>query len=394
MQRSSIDTISSSGSDVSEGLEGNGAHEELPLLKRNVQDISLEEPLRRLWLGRRTLLRTIAIFMAGAVIFLMGSRSEYTARTAMMPEKQSDATPSIAGLDILQQFGGLAGISADGFLRQPQSLPVQIYPDILHSTPVLLHLIEQPIRRDGEIAPLERHLTDLEPFALWDWTGDQLSAMIASIRNVGAPDRAAGTQLDSTVLYVSASRIRVADELKDRLHADIDKKSGVLQVSATMPEPEVAAQVARYAVQELTAYITRYRIQKLEEDLKFIQTRHDESKGRADAAMDALASFRDKNQNLARALARTEEQRLQAQYDLSFNVYSILATKLEEAKLKVQEETPVFQVLEPVTVPIKKSHPKTVLILFLALLLGTVFGSTVVLSRFNVDRIRRTFSTA
>ena len=56
---------------------------------------------------------------------------------------------------------------------------------------------------------------------------------------------------------------------------------------------------------------------------------------------------------------------------LAFNVYNTLAQKLEQDKLRVQEQTPVFTIIEPASVPLKASSPKKMLILvafvFLAL---------------------------
>ena len=59
---------------------------------------------------------------------------------------------------------------------------------------------------------------------------------------------------------------------------------------------------------------------------------------------------------------------------LTFNVYNTLAQKLEQDKLRVQEQTPVYTVISPATVPLKPASPKKSLILisfvFLALFGG------------------------
>ena len=48
---------------------------------------------------------------------------------------------------------------------------------------------------------------------------------------------------------------------------------------------------------------------------------------------------------------------------MTFNVYNTLAQKLEQDKLRVQEQTPIYTIIEPATVPLKASAPKKVLIL-------------------------------
>ena len=59
---------------------------------------------------------------------------------------------------------------------------------------------------------------------------------------------------------------------------------------------------------------------------------------------------------------------------MAFEVYKGLATQLEQAKIKVKEETPVFSVLEPVMVPIDKSKPKRKIILGVFIFIGILFG--------------------
>jgi uncharacterized protein involved in exopolysaccharide biosynthesis len=51
-----------------------------------------------------------------------------------------------------------------------------------------------------------------------------------------------------------------------------------------------------------------------------------------------------------------------------------LAKQLETAKLQVSRDTPVFSVIQPVTVPIEKAAPKRVLILVVFLVFGIIVG--------------------
>ena len=56
--------------------------------------------------------------------------------------------------------------------------------------------------------------------------------------------------------------------------------------------------------------------------------------------------------------------------DLSFNLYSTLTTQLNEAKIRIQKETPLFKVLEPAQVNYGKSSPNRLLITVGAILFG------------------------
>ncbi len=153
----------------------------------------------------------------------------------------------------------------------------------------------------------------------------------------------------------------------------MDDKSGVITISAEFPDPVLAAQLTEKTVHYLTSYITEYRIEKVRQNLDFIQEQHAKSKKEFINAQESLANFRDRNKNIVSARIQSEEDRLHAQYNLTFNVYNSLSQQLEQAKIKVQEETPVFKVLNPVQVPVEKSKPKRLFIIILWFLLGFVF---------------------
>ena len=70
------------------------------------------------------------------------------------------------------------------------------------------------------------------------------------------------------------------------------------------------------------------------------------------------------------AKAQTEEQRLNSEYQVAFNLYNGLTQQYEEAKLKVQEETPVFKTLEAVQVPLEDETSGTMILLMYILISG------------------------
>lgn len=355
-----------------------------PDLADGVRDVWLDDTLRRLWGGRKTVLRALVVALAVSVVLVLGSRKEYTSTAALLPQ-QLESDPLGASAGLLQQFGGLLGIGGADLLRESDNaIPVELYPDIVASLPVQLALLNRPVRVGGDGAPMSLfdYLSTAKPFSLADVPGRLLKAVLP-----GGSTPAPPAPADSSVVALSRRQAEVVEDLRDRVRASLDKKTGVLGLSVEMPDPQVAAQVSAATVQEMTAYVQRYRLRKLNDNLDFLEQRHREARARFNASLDALARFRDENKHLARDLARTEEQRLQAEYDLAYNVYSSLSARLEEARIKIQEETPVFQVLQPTTVPLKKSRPQTLLVLAFGLLVGLGLGAALVLARPHVRRL-------
>ena len=65
---------------------------------------------------------------------------------------------------------------------------------------------------------------------------------------------------------------------------------------------------------------------------------------------------------------------MQSKYDLAFNLYNSLNQRLQQKEMQVQEQTPVFSVLQPVSVPFEKSQPKRFLIIAIFLFIGLTSG--------------------
>ena len=122
-------------------------------------------------------------------------------------------------------------------------------------------------------------------------------------------------------------------------------------------------------------YITSYRTQKAKQDLKFTEKVYAEARDAYYKSQQAYAKFEDSNKNIISASYRTEQERLKNEMTLTFNVYNSLAQKYEQDKLKVQEQTPVYTIIDPATVPLKAISPNKVIIMmafFFMALIATI----------------------
>ncbi len=88
-------------------------------------------------------------------------------------------------------------------------------------------------------------------------------------------------------------------------------------------------------------------------------------------------------------MAKTTTEMLQDEYNLVYGVYLELAKQLEAQYIQVTEDTPVFTVLKPVTIPLEKSKPKRFLILFVWTILGGVLGIALVFSKGYITDFKR-----
>lgn len=187
------------------------------------------------------------------------------------------------------------------------------------------------------------------------------------------------TEQGSAIQSLSKDEKEVAEILDRIVSLNVNDKDGYVQLSASLPEPLAVAQLAQQAQKLLQEYITRFKIEKVQSNLDFVQKQYDKAKERYEVRQDELAKFRDANKGFVSAVAKTREDMLTNEYNLAYNVYSELAKQLEQAEIAVNETTPILTVVEPVVVPVERSKPKRGLICVLFTFLGGFAGVGVVL---------------
>jgi uncharacterized protein involved in exopolysaccharide biosynthesis len=102
----------------------------------------------------------------------------------------------------------------------------------------------------------------------------------------------------------------------------------------------------------------------------------------------------DRNRDFTSGLSRIETDRIQTRYTIAFGVFQELSKQLEQAKIQVKKETPVFTIVEPVTVPSEKSKPKKAMILFLWIFLGGIAGVGIIFGKEFFAGVKRNWKEA
>jgi uncharacterized protein involved in exopolysaccharide biosynthesis len=159
-------------------------------------------------------------------------------------------------------------------------------------------------------------------------------------------------------------------ELKSRITVLVDDQ--LLTLSVKMPEPEISTQMNILVVNKLKDLLIAYKTEKLSRNVQFVNERKTEAEKKYREAQKSLARFRDQNQGVISQMVRTNEENLQSELNLSFNILNSLSQNLEQAQIQLKRETPVFFYLEKPVVPRTHSEPKFILYFFIYLGLGIV----------------------
>ena len=345
-------------------------------LQKEDDEIDLIALAKTGWEGRKTVIKTVLIFMAIGLFMAIFSPKEFTASTTMVPVSDSkkiggnlSGLASLAGIN-LGSMGGDSGISPT------------LYPQIVNSIPFQKELLQTPLTIDGQNKKVTYSYYYTEIYSpgllgsLKKYTIGLPGLIIKALKGKSVIPSGVEGQVEGSnqLLTLTNEENELIKQLTDQLVLDVNDKDGYVSLAATMPEAISSAELTLRAQELLQQYIINFKVLKSSEQLKFIQKRYAEKEKEFKTAQQQLARFRDRNQFVNSALAQTTLERLQSEKDLAQDVYSELAKQLETQQIQVKEDTPVFTVLKPVSVPIEKSKPNRPLILFIWTFLGGIVG--------------------
>lgn len=326
------------------------------------------------WEGRRTLIKTIIVCVFAGVVIALVSPVQYTATMTMVPQAKD--------LNALGDLSGLASIA--GINLNPSNasdITPALYPRVINSAPFQLELMRTKLsfgKIDHPITLYDYFANYYRPNPLIRYTIGLPALLLKAIRPPA--DEAQANDNDSLIALTETQR-EVQKALKEIILIEYDDEEGYVTLTCHMPEARPAAQLAKRTQELLQQYITEFKVQKSTAYFDFVQEHYNKAQDKYNQAQEKLARFRDENKNVSTAMAQTGLERLSNDYNLAFTLFSELARQLEQARMQVKEDTPVFTVIEPVSVPRERSKPRRTLILLIWAFLGGVGGTMIIFAK-------------
>jgi len=337
-------------------------------------EIDYIQLVKTIWGGRKKVIKITLIFIVVGIVIALLSPKVYTASTTFVPQtKDSKVGGSLGGL------AAIAGINLGG-MNGNSGISPELYPQIINSIPFQLELLQTSLTIEGQaekITYADYYTNIRKPGVLAfikKYTIGLPGMIISAIRGKPKPITLIGSDQGHKVLVITLEEDRLIQQLTDQITLQVLEEDGYLTISANMPEAIASAELAFRAEELLQQYVIDFKIQKSKEQLAYIKARYFEAEEKFKTVQQKLANKRDRNQNVSKAIAKTSTEILEDEYNIVYGVYSELAKQLEAQHLQVTEDTPVFTILRPVTVPLVRSKPKRAMIVVIWALLGVVVG--------------------
>ena len=315
-------------------------------------EIDLMDLLRKVIGIRKKIYKAAGIGLIIGIIVAISIPKQYTVEVTLSPEMGNNKGGGLSGL--AASFLGSGVSMGDG----TDALNASLSADIVSSTPFLLELsnMKVPVSGSEEIS-LSSYL-DEESSPWWSYVIGFPGMVIGGVKSLFIEDEDESIFSDKAsqgTIELSKKESQKIESLKKKIVASVDKKTSMTSVTATFQDSKVAAVVADSVVKKLQEYIIDYRTSKSKEDCLYLEKLFKERQQEYYEAQRKYADYMDSHDNIILQSVRTEQERLQNDMSLAYQVYSQVASQLQVARAKVQEEKPVFAVVEPAVVPLYPS---------------------------------------
>jgi len=277
-----------------------------------------------------------------AVIISLSLPNYYSCTVMLAPESTSISSSSGS----LSNIASTLGINLGSATRSSDAITPTLYPDLMKSVDFKTSLFPIKVKRtDGQEFTYYDYMVNEQKSPWWAIPLGWLSSLLTK------EDNGEEKPLDSYRL--TKKQMAIVRRLNSKISCEVDKKTRAITIQVTDQDAEICALIADSVMTHLQQSITNYRTKKARVDLDYMQNLFDEARTNYEKAS---REFADLEMNLQ--LHRT--------------VYQQVATQLQAAKAKVQEDTPAFTTLQSATVPVKKAGPKRSRICLIFLLLGFI----------------------
>lgn len=313
-------------------------------------EIDLIDILRKIITYRRVLYKAAGIGLIVGVVVALSMPSQYTVQVTLSPEIGNS-----------KGSGGLAGLAAS-FLgngvtmgETVDALNASLSADIVSSTPFLLEILNMQVivSPKGDRMDLGSYLDHCSS-PWWSYIIGFPSLIINGVQSF-FKDEQITDKISQGAIELSKEENDRINFLKNHITAGIDKKTAITSISVTLQDPKVTAIVADSIIHKLQEYIINYRTFKAKEDCAYLSKLFEERKEEYYVAQGNYADYMDSHDDLILQSVRAEQERLQNDMNLAYQVYSQVANQLQVARAKVQEEKPIFAVVESAVVPLEPS---------------------------------------
>ena len=321
----------------------------------NSDEIDLIELIKIAWNGRKQIIIISFVFVLLGVAAALLSPVVYSSSTTFInSQTESSSNSGLSGV------ASLVGINLGG-INSGSEIPPTMYPQLGES-------IE--FKRDL----LNSYIDEKEQIKLEDF--------LANYNNIEK-----SVTENNNKLFVSEYENVLFNIINDVISISINQKDGFVTISANMPESEYAANTCINAREILQETVINNKIKSAKQKLEYSEQQLASKRTEFEEIQNKLAYFNDSNLNLVTSSVINEREKLEAEFQIINAVMIELSKQVEQRKLQVSEDTPVFSIVKEASMPVERSSPKRIQMVLIFGFIGLVASISYTLAKSPITQI-------
>ena len=325
-------------------------------MDKNSDEIDLINLLKTVWIGRKEIAIISFVFVTIGIAVALFSPIVYSSSTTFI-NSQSEST-SASGLS---GVASLVGVNLGG-ISSSNKIPASMYPQIAESVEFKRALLKSSIDEKKEMT-LEVFLT-------------KYNGLTKTSSN-----------LNKNPFFVSEYEDKLFDLIDKIIFINVNQKDRFISISAKMPESEYALNTCISAREILHKIVINSRIKSAKQKLDFSEKQLNSKKIEFEDIQNKLSYFNDSNLNLVTSSIINQRKKLEAEFEIINAVIIELSKQVEQRKLQVSEDTPVFSIIKEASMPVNRSAPKRTQLVFIFGFMGLATSTLYVLIKKPTESI-------
>ena len=167
---------------------------------------------------------------------------------------------------------------------------------------------------------------------------------------------------------LAPEQMTFVSRMSENIKIQMDKRNGVMNLSVVMQDPMISAVIANEIFKDMQELIREKKTYKANADVQFYEQLLLKTRANYESKQRELEDYIVSHEKKKSTISALEEAFLKQEFESMYKPYVSMLEEVDKAKMKAQEESPTFAVIEPASVPTYPSEPRSLLII-----LGSIF---------------------
>ena len=328
---------------------------------------------KTLWQRRKVFYWVLPITFVLSCAFILCVPRYYKVEVVLAPEAQS-STPSSSLMALASTFG-----FDIGSMTSRDAIYPLIYPDVISSPNFIIRLFDIPITTaDGEYSDTYyNYLVEKTKLPFWKRWKAKIKKMFSSDDSSVVVVNPAAQDDRRSVFWLTKKEKGVVTMLSENISCVVDKQTEVVTISLIDQDPLVCATMADSICGMLQSFMTTYRTQKARVDIEYYSKVMNEAYREYLDISEKYIQYVDGHKGIQLEKYRIELQNLESEMQIKYSAYTTFQKQYMTSQARLQENTPVFTVINSASIPLRPYGPKRTIFVLVMLFLATIVTSMI-----------------